>query len=42
MLLISVVFVLLMVVGMPVAFATGIAGFVVRFVEHDLVITAVV
>ena len=28
MLLISVVFVVLMVVGMPVAFATGIAGFV--------------
>ena len=28
MLLISIVFVVLMVVGMPVAFATGIAGFV--------------
>ena len=28
MLLISIVFVVLMVLGMPVAFATGIAGFV--------------
>ncbi|MBK8688609.1 MAG: TRAP transporter large permease [Betaproteobacteria bacterium] len=36
MLLISVVFVLLMVVGMPVAFATGIAGFVFFVVDGGM------
>ncbi|MBK9704259.1 MAG: TRAP transporter large permease [Betaproteobacteria bacterium] len=36
MLLISVVFVVLMVVGMPVAFATGIAGFVFFVVDGGM------